>query len=187
MGPWGLQEIYTDSVFLSLFHSYPCSILIPVPFLSLIPVSFLSLFHFYPYIPVPYYSVTAVLYTYIFHSPHTFIIPISILFPLFIHSYLFPIMLRRIVNCPPPHIYEVSKSCQRILKALMHKNPEKRLGAQGAEDIKKHPWFYVSRYYVKYYLRGPLYIALLSKRAIIYIRRPLLSERATIYIYSTTI
>ena len=51
---------------------------------------------------------------------------------------------RRIVNCPPPHIPEVSKPCQRILKALMHKNPEKRLGSQGATEIKLHPWFQVN-------------------------------------------
>ncbi|KAM3141821.1 hypothetical protein pb186bvf_006143 [Paramecium bursaria] len=38
----------------------------------------------------------------------------------------------------PPSLTPAAKS---LLEGLFHKNPEKRLGTKGAQEIKDHPWF----------------------------------------------
>ena len=50
---------------------------------------------------------------------------------------------RRILSDSPPIPSDVTKPCRRLLKALLQKNPEKRLGFHGAQQVKDHPWFKV--------------------------------------------
>lgn len=35
----------------------------------------------------------------------------------------------------------ITSNCRNIMENLFQKNPEKRLGAHGAKDVKSHPWF----------------------------------------------
>lgn len=50
---------------------------------------------------------------------------------------------RRILQSPPPIPKYLSRPCQELLAALMHKEPSQRLGAGGAQEVKDHPWFQV--------------------------------------------
>ncbi len=51
---------------------------------------------------------------------------------------------RRILNSPAPYPDNISRDCTDLLSRLMEKVPEDRLGANGADEIKQHPWFKVS-------------------------------------------
>eukprot|EP00727_Mastigamoeba_balamuthi_P003796 m51a1_g13413 putative serine threonine protein kinase (343) ;mRNA; r:1066-2177 len=46
------------------------------------------------------------------------------------------------INFPENHIHPVSKQCKELIRALLHGDPTKRLGAQnGACDVKDHVFF----------------------------------------------
>ncbi|KAL5463905.1 hypothetical protein EMCRGX_G032854 [Ephydatia muelleri] len=49
---------------------------------------------------------------------------------------------RRILNSAPDIPSDLSLPCCNLLLSLLEKDPSKRLGATGAEEIKKHPWFH---------------------------------------------
>lgn len=40
-----------------------------------------------------------------------------------------------------PKTTPVTSECRSILRGLLHKYPDKRLGNRSSEDIRKHPWF----------------------------------------------
>lgn len=50
---------------------------------------------------------------------------------------------RRILNHPPPIPTDLTRPCRQLLKALLQKFPERRLGYDGAQQVKNHAWFKV--------------------------------------------
>ena len=51
---------------------------------------------------------------------------------------------RRILSEEPFFPDRLSSNCRDLMTSLLAKNPEKRLGAGGIEDVKRHPWFKVA-------------------------------------------
>jgi serum/glucocorticoid-regulated kinase 2 len=51
------------------------------------------------------------------------------------------IMYQRILSDPLNFPPDVSSDARSIMTALLQRNPEQRLGASGADDIKRHPFF----------------------------------------------
>jgi serine/threonine protein kinase len=54
------------------------------------------------------------------------------------------VMYRRILRSSPPMPNSFSADARDFVLRLLVKDPAKRLGAKGADDIKKHPFFRVS-------------------------------------------
>lgn len=50
---------------------------------------------------------------------------------------------RRILTEEPLFPERLSADCRDLTISLLAKNPEKRLGVGGIEDVKRHPWFKV--------------------------------------------
>ena len=50
-------------------------------------------------------------------------------------------MYQKILNDPLVFGPEISAPAQSILSGLLNRDPTKRLGVNGAEEIKKHPFF----------------------------------------------
>ncbi len=50
-------------------------------------------------------------------------------------------LFEKIRKSTPKFPKSISKEAKDIIMALMEKDPEKRLGSKGANDIKGHPWF----------------------------------------------
>lgn len=48
---------------------------------------------------------------------------------------------QRILSEEPFFPDRLSANCRDLMTSLLAKNPEKRLGAGGIEDVKRHPWF----------------------------------------------
>lgn len=40
-----------------------------------------------------------------------------------------------------PKTTPITTECRSLLRGLLHKYPDKRLGHRSADDIRKHPWF----------------------------------------------
>ena len=51
---------------------------------------------------------------------------------------------RRILSEEPYFPERLSANCCDLLTSLLTKNPEKRLGVAGIEEVKCHPWFKVA-------------------------------------------
>ena len=51
------------------------------------------------------------------------------------------VMYQRILSDPLVFPPDMSHDAKTIMAALLQRNPDKRLGANGAEDIKRHPFF----------------------------------------------
>lgn len=54
-----------------------------------------------------------------------------------------PLCCRRILTQEPFLPERLSADCRNLMTSLLAKNPEKRLGVGGVEDVKCHPWFKV--------------------------------------------
>lgn len=63
-------------------------------------------------------------------------------FPLLL--FLPPPSTRRILRSSPHYPSYLSSECKSLMKRLMEKDANKRLGSSGAHEIKKHAWFKVS-------------------------------------------
>lgn len=50
-------------------------------------------------------------------------------------------LFHKIKNNPPNFPKFISASSKEFLEGLLIKDPSKRLGAQGAEEVKNHSWF----------------------------------------------
>ena len=50
-------------------------------------------------------------------------------------------MYRKILNDPLKFPDEMGKDAQNLITRLLSRDPESRLGSNGAEEIKKHPFF----------------------------------------------
>lgn len=52
-------------------------------------------------------------------------------------------MFQQIINreLEFPKSITVSPECRNIIRGLLSKYPEKRLGHNSGQDIKNHPWF----------------------------------------------
>lgn len=46
------------------------------------------------------------------------------------------------IKCENPKLpFNITNECKLIISQLLHKDPTKRLGANGADEVKAHPWF----------------------------------------------
>ena len=59
---------------------------------------------------------------------------------------------RRILKCNPPIPKDFSPQVKDLIQKLLIKDPVRRLGSRGAEEVKKHPFFKVSSARVHGYL-----------------------------------
>ena len=50
-------------------------------------------------------------------------------------------MYRKILNDPLKFPDEMGKDARNLITRLLSRDPENRLGSNGAEEIKKHPFF----------------------------------------------
>jgi len=50
-------------------------------------------------------------------------------------------MYRKILNDPLKFPEEMGKDARNLITRLLSRDPENRLGSNGAEEIKKHPFF----------------------------------------------
>jgi len=50
-------------------------------------------------------------------------------------------MYRKILNDPLKFPDEMGKDARNLITRLLSRDPESRLGSNGAEEIKKHPFF----------------------------------------------
>ena len=52
-------------------------------------------------------------------------------------------LCRRILSEEPFYPKRLSVECRDLMTSLLVKDPDKRLGVSGVEDVKRHPWFKV--------------------------------------------
>ncbi|PWW76849.1 hypothetical protein C7212DRAFT_190564 [Tuber magnatum] len=57
------------------------------------------------------------------------------------HDKVFENILDRRIDWPDPEDDDVSDEAKHLMNRLMCTDPNLRLGANGAEEVKKHPWF----------------------------------------------
>ena len=50
-------------------------------------------------------------------------------------------LFHKIKHCDPNFPKHISSSTKQFLEQLLEKDPSKRLGSRGAEEIKQHIWF----------------------------------------------
>ena len=57
------------------------------------------------------------------------------------HDKVFENILNRRIDWPDPEDDDISDEAKHLMNRLMCTDPNQRLGANGAEEVKKHPWF----------------------------------------------